>query len=216
MNKLQKKFWEKESLKERRNWNHPVVIAFVKPKIREILKYVGKNKKNKLLDVGCGNGFFTKPFSKIFNAKGVDFSKRMVSLNPVKNCEIQDAQNLNEKDSTFDIVFCSNLLHHLDEPEKAVKEMKRVSKKYIVLSEPNRNNPLMFLFSFIKKEERGALKFTKGYLEELCKSQRLKIVKSRTLGAIVPNKTPESLLWIFRFLDNIPIMGFYILVIAKK
>ncbi|HII71283.1 TPA: class I SAM-dependent methyltransferase [Candidatus Woesearchaeota archaeon] len=183
------------------------MIKIVRPK---------KKAKMSLLDVGCGNGFFTKPFSRIFKTKGVDFSKRMVSLNPVKNCEVQDANNLKEKDNSYDIVFCSNLLHHLDSPEKAIKEMKRVSKKHIILSEPNRNNPFMFLFSLIRKEERGALKFSLGYLKKLCRSQNLKIVYGRTMGSIVPNKTPKWLLPFMKLVDNTPVLGFYILVIAQK
>jgi len=209
----QKEFWERESLKERRSPNHPAVRAFASQKIKEILKFIKPNKNMSLLDVGCGNGFFTEPFSKIFNTKGVDFSQKMLSMNPVKGCEVQDANNLKEKDSSFDIVFCSNLLHHLENPERAIKEMKRVSRKYVILSEPNRNNPLMFLFSILKKEESGALKFSLAYLKELCDSNNLKIIHSRTLGAVVPNKTPVWLVPILRLFDRF--LGFYILVISE-
>ncbi|MFC1722672.1 class I SAM-dependent methyltransferase [Nanoarchaeota archaeon] len=212
----QKKFWERESLKKRRSWNHPAVIAFVKPKIKDVVRIIGRNKKLTLLDVGCGNGFFTKPFSRIYNTKGVDFSERMVSLNPVKNCEVQNATKLKEKNSSFDIVFCSNLLHHLEKPTMAVKEMKRVSKKYVVLSEPNRNNPLMFPFLALIKEERGALKQNQKYLTELCRKAGLKVIKVKTMGAIVPNKTPAWAVRFFKLFDNIPFFGFFILVIAKK
>ena len=169
-----------------------------------------------LLDVGCGNGFFTVPFSKFFLVKGIDFSNKMVSLNPVKNCEVQDANNLKEKDNSFDIVFCSNLLHHLKKPSKAIKEMKRVSKKYVILSEPNRNNPLMYLFSLIRKEERGALKFSLRYMKRLCKKQGLKICYLKTMGAVVPNKTPKLAIKFLKMFDNFPIFGFYILIIARK
>ena len=216
MDHLQKEFWERKSLRERRGPDHPAVRAFALPKIKELLKFIKSNKNISLLDVGCGNGFFTKPFSKIFSTKGVDFSEKMISMNPIKGCEVQDADDLREKESSFDIVFCSNLLHHLENPKKAVKGMRRVSRKYVVLSEPNRNNPLMFFFSILKKEERGALKFSLTYLENLCDSNNLKIIHSRTLGAVVPNKTPVWLVPVLRLFDNIPFLGFYIFIISEK
>jgi len=51
----QKKYWEKE----RRSPEHPVIEAFASPKINYIRDYVNLSKNTKLLDVGCGNGFFT-------------------------------------------------------------------------------------------------------------------------------------------------------------
>ncbi len=216
MNKLQQKFWESENRKKRRTPDHPAVKAFAMPKVKIIEKVVKPNKNTTLLDVGCGNGYFTKPLSKIFKVKGVDFSEKMISINPVKNCKVQDINNLKEKSNSFDVVFCSNLLHHLKNPNKGISEMIRVSKKYVILSEPNRNNPLMFLFNLIKKEERGALKFNLKYLKKLVKRQGLKIVIARTHGAIVPNKTPNFLIKILRIFDNFPALGFYNIVIAKK
>ncbi|MFH1439362.1 MAG: class I SAM-dependent methyltransferase [Candidatus Woesearchaeota archaeon] len=214
--KAQKKYWERNELKTRRNYNHPAVKAFTYPKIRIISRKIRSEKKLSLLEVGCGNGFFTVPLSKLFNVKGVDFSERMVKLNPVENCEVQNANNLKEKDESFDAVFCSNLLHHLNKPLRAINEMKRVSRKYVILSEPNRNNPLMFLFSLLKKEERGAIKFSRKYVEKLCRKAKLRIVYSKTTGAIVPNKTPKILVPLLKMFDNIQLIGFYILIIAKK
>ena len=98
---IQKKYWEREELTVRRNYNHPAVKAFTYPKIRTILRKIKSNKKLSLLEVGCGNGFFTVPLSRVFNVKAVDFSEKMVQLNPIKNCEVQDANKLKEKKNSF-------------------------------------------------------------------------------------------------------------------
>ena len=58
-----------------------------------------------------------------------------------------------------------------------------------MIIEPNRNNPLMFIFSMLVREDRKALRFSEGYLE--------KIISSCSMGAIVPNKTPMKLLSLF-------------------
>ena len=195
----QRKYWEGE--RERRPPEHPVIEAFVSPKINYIRDYVDLSKNTKLLDVGCGNGFFTYYFSKFADTIGLDYSRYMLSINPCNTLVQGSALSLPFKNETFDFVFCSDLLHHVKAPTIVVREMTRVSKKYVVLSEPNRNNPLMGLFSAVIPEERGALKFSLKYMERLVEFLGLKIIDSCSMGSIVPNKTPLSLLKYFKKVD---------------
>lgn len=210
----QKHFWENE--KERRNPTHPVVEAFAAPKIDLIKRSICIKKDTTLLDIGCGNGFFTYPLSMICSTIGMDFSRRMLSLNPCEMLAQGSALALPFRGASFDIVFCSNLLHHVDRPEEAVKEMQRVSRNYVILSEPNRNNPLMALFSAKVPEERGALKFTLGYMRNLAQVSNLDVIESCSMGSIVPNKTPLPLLKLFKAVDWKMPFGFYNIVIAHK
>ena len=90
----------------------------------------------------------------------------MLALNPVKKTLLMDAADLRFHDDSFDVVFCHALLHHVKNMDRVVLEMRRVSRKYVVILEPNVLNPLMFLFAASKKEERGALKFTLSYLRK--------------------------------------------------
>ena len=71
-----------------------------------------------------------------------------------------------------------------------LSEMRRVSRKYVVVMEPNRANPLMWLFSALVTEERAALQFSLGFLRELLEKNRLKVVEAFSHGWMVPNKTP--------------------------
>jgi ubiquinone/menaquinone biosynthesis C-methylase UbiE len=62
----------------------------------------------------------------------MDFSQFMLFSN---TCQIKaqwSALELPFNDKSFDVVFCSNLLHHLAAPLIAVKEMARVSKSYVI------------------------------------------------------------------------------------
>ncbi|TSD02425.1 MAG: hypothetical protein Athens071424_71 [Parcubacteria group bacterium Athens0714_24] len=214
----QKKFWEDTKRTKRRHPDHPVVRAFVLPKINFIKENINLKKEDTLLDVGCGNGFFTYHFAKLCDVTGLDFSKQMLKINVHDKLIHGDAENLPFEDNSFNIVFCSNLLHHLKNPETAIKEMKRVAKKYIIISEPNRNNPLMFLFGLIKKVERQSLKFTKKYLNKICKKINIFPFKSLISGFIYPNKTP-NIKWLLFLLEkfnfNQP-FGAYVTIIYKK
>ena len=215
----QKAFWIKIS--KRRPPDHPVVVAFAQPKVDFVRMYIeknqGKNKINQVLDVGCGNGFFTRPLAEWADCTALDFSQRMLDLNTVKVKKVcGDVKSMPFPDDKFDLVFCSNLLHHVSDPVAAVFEMRRVSSKYVVISEPNRNNPLMFAFGLIKSVERGSLKFSCHYLTELATKAKLHPLCLATMGSIVPNKTPMSLLWFFKLIDGQFPMAFYNVMVCRK
>ena len=170
----------------------------------------------KLLDVGCGNGFFTFYFDKVCDTCGVDFSEKMLALNPVEKKMLMDAKDLKFKDDSFDVVFCHALLHHVEDIDRVVSEMKRVSRKYVVILEPNILNPLMFLFSIIKKEERGALRFSLSFLRKLIERNGLSMLASFSYGLIVPNKTPLFLLPVMRWFNFKQPFGMTNFLITQK
>ena len=82
---FQKQFWESEK-KRREPW-HPAIEAFTKPKIDYINRSIsGGNSVGQmsLLDVGCGNGFFTYYLEKSFDTVALDFSYSMLKRNTSK------------------------------------------------------------------------------------------------------------------------------------
>jgi len=211
----QKTFWENKKI--RRSPTHPAVRRFAEPKVEYIKKKVNGLKNKTVLDVGCGNGFFTIPFSKkAKEVTGLDFSKRMLELNPHKKLVQARVEKMPFKDNAFDVVFCSNLLHHVKNPILAVAEMKRISKRFVVLSEPNRNNPLMCLFSLISKEERGALKFSPNYVKKLAEKNNMKIKACSVQGFVVPNKMPAVIADFIYKLEFENPFSFYSVIIAEK
>ncbi len=48
-----------------------------------------------------------------------------------------DAENIDLPDDSFDVVFASEVLHHCISPHRAVCEMLRVSRRYVLFMEPN-------------------------------------------------------------------------------
>ena len=107
-----------------------------------------KIKKNfRILDVGCGKGFFLCDFKKMFpniNTFGIDVSKYAVKKAPklIKdNLIVGNAVKLPWPDNYFDIAFSFNTLHNLHNFElfDALKEINRVSKKKFVTVESYRN-----------------------------------------------------------------------------
>jgi ubiquinone/menaquinone biosynthesis C-methylase UbiE len=169
-----------------------------------------------VLDVGCGNGFFTYHLPAEIHAVALDRSSTMLGMNPCPRLVQGSALSLPFPEDAFDTVFCSNLLHHLPDPKAAVAEMKRVSSRYVVLSEPNRNNPAMLLFGMIKRAERGTLKFTTRYLSSLANGVGLQVAACGAMGMVFPNRTSEGLLPLLRWVDGLHPWGAYVLLVAEK
>ncbi len=212
----QKRYWESGRHADRRHPSHPVISAYVLPKIDIITAFTGLKRSDRLLDVGCGNGYFTFYFDKVCNVCGIDFSDKMLAMNPVKKTLQMDAADLGFEDGSFEVVFCHALLHHVDDIDKVISEMKRVTNKYVVLLEPNRNNPLMFLFSLLKREERGGLRFSLPFLKKIAQDNGLKVIAAFSYGMLVPNKTPLFLLPVLKLFNLKLPCGMTNFVIAHK
>jgi ubiquinone/menaquinone biosynthesis C-methylase UbiE len=213
---FQKEYWERKSLRDRRPPQHPVIEQYVLPKIKLIQSYVPLSSETRLLDVGCGNGFFSYYFEQICGTVAVDFSEKMLGKNPIAQKFLMDASHLSFQDLAFDVVFCHALLHHVEDMDTVLREMRRVSRKYVVVLEPNRNNPLMFLFSAMVPEERKAMSFSPGFLKRKLEDNQLKVVASFSHGMTVPNKTPAFLLPLMRVLDFSQPFGMTNILIAER
>lgn len=93
---------------------------------------------NTILDVGCGNEAFLAALPDKYDTVGLDSCKE--ALRHVKGKAIYgDASNLPFEPSCFDLVTCLEVLEHLPHMvfKKAVGEIQRVSRKYILISVPN-------------------------------------------------------------------------------
>lgn len=121
-------------------------------KIDNIFKFLDMSPGSKVLDVGCGTGFASLIYPKFrsndIKVKSIDISEESINLAKryaqkmgiEQDFFIGDALNLPFKNDYFDGVFCSGLLHHINESKQAIKEMARVGLK-VCCVEPNRINP---------------------------------------------------------------------------
>ncbi len=93
---------------------------------------IKKKSNQKLLDAGCGGGFFLKEAEKFLDCTGIDFSSQAISQ-AKKNCSsklvLGTVSKLPFKSNSFNFVACLGSLEHFIEIKKALSEMKRVLKK---------------------------------------------------------------------------------------
>ena len=116
----------------------------------ELTKKAGENKK--LLDYCCGNGERAISLSNEgFNLTGIDISPISIEKAREKSLKIKflimDAENTSFKNNSFDIIYESGSLHHLN-LAKAYKEIARILKPdgKVFCNEALRHNPFIHLY----------------------------------------------------------------------
>ena len=122
---------------------------------RFVLAEVKKINPESILDVGCGEGFTLRKIKDLGIGKkleGIEYLDRAIQLGKEQNPDIHIKQGsiykLPYKDNSFDLVICTEVLEHLEEPEKALQELIRVSRKNLLLTVPN--EPFFMLAQFLR------------------------------------------------------------------
>ncbi len=135
------------------------------PENRFILQQMGDIQGKLLLDLGCGAGENSVYFAKRgARCVATDYSPGMVEvalqLAAANGVEIEgrtaNAMALEFPDNTFDLVYASNLLHHIPEPKLALKEMHRVLKPggKACFWDPLKHNPVINVYRRMATEVR--------------------------------------------------------------
>ena len=121
-----------------------------------ILGSVEKHKPKKVLDAGCGRGFYVTMLSRypfIKEIHGVDVSdyylkRAQNALGEDKRVKLTKGSiyKLPHKDRYFDCIILSEVLEHLDDEPKVLAELKRVLKPggRLLISVPHENFPFLW------------------------------------------------------------------------
>lgn len=97
-----------------------------------------------VLDVGCGEGFLSAHLNESMpnvSFTGVDASAGAIEFardefGGVGLFEVGDIFDLRFADNSIDVVICSEVLEHLEDPGSALTELMRVARVAVVLSVP--------------------------------------------------------------------------------
>ena len=111
--------------------------------IKKIISSISLRKEAKILDYGCGSGRTLSWFREFGykNSIGIDISQEALKI-----CELQGLKigkdvfhknNLHLKPFSFDLVFADGVLEHYKNFEKIIKEMCKLSKQYVLITQPN-------------------------------------------------------------------------------
>jgi SAM-dependent methyltransferase len=211
-------YWE--SIAGQRPPHHPICWFFSQQRWQYVQRTINWRRVSSVCDVGSGRGMATAVLeSDGLQLAGVDFSAQQLRANPVAAMQkaVARGDDLPFAAAQFDLVTCWELLHHASDPAQVIGEMARLSRKWVVIFEPNMLNPAQCLFSLLVPEERGSLALHRSVVEEALARHGCEVVHFRRVGWILPNRCPR---WLFALLRRLPfvlpLVGISRLWIARK
>lgn len=146
---------------------------FVGARERELSRAAFLPLGERVLDLGCAEGATLVHLDAPAGTVGLDVFEDKLGFARERLPHVEfvcgSAYELPFEDGRFDHVLVRDVIHHLDEPERAVAEIARVlapGGRVDVLESCGRN-PLVFLHAVTNKAERGELRSTPAYLRGL-------------------------------------------------
>ena len=192
----------------------------------------------KIMDMGCNRGYDVFRMNRKFannslsftgldiSPVDIEYAKDVAAQQKIGNCSfvVGNAEATEFEKESFDIVVCSELLEHVPQPEKVMKEIYRIVKKkgIAIISTPNAENRLGRLRKFAprrlkegwnqpvpmqKDEERYNKLAEDGFVNLPHISEKgIKewIDISEGLGFKIEDIKRGSLMWGHEFFDNHP------------
>lgn len=139
--------------------------ACTSPELRWIFKNLGNLENKKVLDIGCGLGevsvYFALKKAKVYSTDlSINMLNSTIELAKKFNVSLEtfqsSAEEINVNDDTkFDIIYCGNLLHHVNIGETIVKIKKLLKEDGVFVSwDPYYYNPIINIYRKIAYKVR--------------------------------------------------------------
>jgi len=174
---------------------------------RNLLVLISEKKVISILDVGCGEGF-TLNRLKANNIgeklEGIEYSEDAIVIGKKIYPEIKitkgNIYKLPYKDNSFDLVLCTEVLEHLENPEEGLRELIRVSKKYLVISVPN--EPFFMFAQFVRGKNWSRFGNDIEHINHWTFWQFEKFVKTNSGSKIQILKSKHPFAWTMLLLEK--------------
>jgi len=126
--------------------------------------------KGDILDIGCTDNYLK---NKLNNYTGIDIEPKSDDIIKMS----VEKLNISKR---YDIVLCLETLEHLDDPAFALNKIKKIAKKYIIISVPN--EPFFTIFRFLIQDKAHKFIITRqGLIENLGKPVKEKFLHMRRI-----------------------------------
>jgi len=120
--------------------NNKTFITHKDFRLTKIIKLVSEAHPNKILDIGCGDGYLLKELKKqlpksIFN--GVDVYGTKVNGIILKTADI--TKGLPYRDKSFDCIIMGEIIEHVPDPDFVLRDVRRILNMdgILIISTPN-------------------------------------------------------------------------------
>jgi 2-polyprenyl-3-methyl-5-hydroxy-6-metoxy-1,4-benzoquinol methylase len=114
---------------------NPIIRILEKMRLKKIVGLARINSGEKILDLGCGEGWLISLLPDTVSVAGIDISQTAIDkakevLRNRKNTSLGlgNAYKVNYPEKYFDKIICSEVLEHAPEPQKIMTEIHRLLK----------------------------------------------------------------------------------------
>lgn len=166
-------------------------------KKKNVVLSLVSDKPKRILDVGCASGWFLSKVGEAFpkaSLHGIDIYKEAIDFGkcmyPSMVFMAADAHDIPYKKDSFDLVICTEVLEHVDNPKKVVMEIKRVLRKNgSAVIELDSGSVLFSVAWFVWRRFRGKVwkgahlhSFTPKKLEKMIEESGMLIERKKTFN----------------------------------
>jgi 2-polyprenyl-3-methyl-5-hydroxy-6-metoxy-1,4-benzoquinol methylase len=109
-----------------------------------VVGHIAAERPGRVLEVGCGQGWLLKAIADALpeaELHGLDIRPDVVGyareLVPSAEVVVGNGERLPFEDASFDVVVCSEVLEHVNDPSSVLAEIDRVGRGVAVLSVPD-------------------------------------------------------------------------------
>ncbi len=145
-----------------------------------------------VVEAGCGEGKVTNHIYENYKCaiEGFDIGEEAIEKAKREfsniNFDVKSIYDLPYKENQFDLVVCCEVLEHLDNYDKALKELMRISSKYVIISVPC--EPIWRILNLCRLKYISNLGNTPGHINHWSKKSFINLLKK--YGDIKVIKSP--------------------------
>jgi ubiquinone/menaquinone biosynthesis C-methylase UbiE len=174
-----------------------------------------------IIDIGCGDGVYTQEIKNALPAAqvtGFDPAAEAVKIAAKRFPELQfSVANILDRNTLpseqFDVGVLRGVLHHVSDPELAIKNSAALCKTLIIL-EPNGNNPVLKVIEKTSQyhREHEEQSFSSPLLRRWCRNSGWKIQSQAFTGFVpffCPTPFAKVMLALQPILERIPPIAWF-------
>lgn len=169
------------NLYDKYNTRNPIARCLVQRFLHTVVELAQVGAPRRILEVGCGEGYLTQfLFERLsperFEACDISLERLIETRDPRIRFREASAYQLPYADVSFDLVLCCEVLEHLTEPKRAMRELERVSSRAIIVSTPF--EPFFRLMNLLRGAHLARLGNTPGHIQQFAPQSLQALVSS--------------------------------------